>query len=209
MKIARTTYFWFIWAVVVLVVLWWFAFQAAGAHIWTVKPAVRSPKAEELAVPCRIPLPRFEVIPKPPADVEFFAATAFNADGESDFSNEISYSNAANQVWLLLAWDPSASTNVSGYRIYAGWATGNYDRRYEAGTNLSIGVPFYGYPLTNRVITVTTTNADFLQYRDGLKEPWYSIPTNYWRATNPPAPRFFRAGGDDLNSRVFIHVQQQ
>lgn len=205
MKITRTKVFWLVWAIIVFLVLWWFAHQAAAAqHIWVVRPAIRSPKGEELAIPARIALPRAEVIPKPEPDVEFFAATAYNADGESDFSNEISFTNNSNLSWLDLAWDPVVSTTVPGYRIYAGWYSRQYDRVYEAGTNLWLTVPLYGYPLTNVILTATTTNGGLsLSISSSPYGPWMNLNTNFWKATNPPSPLFFRGLGL-VGNRVLI-----
>jgi hypothetical protein len=43
-------------------------------------------------------------------------------------------------VSVTLAWDASTSTNVSGYHIYFGGASGAYTNMLDAGTNLVLAI---------------------------------------------------------------------
>lgn len=166
---ARCKLFWAIWFLIVVGVIWWFATLCAnGSDIWIKPPYV-------------------------------FAATAADESGrESDFSNEAWFTNRfpKGKSSVILAWDPPPSTNrITHYFIYQGRFSGVYTNCYDAGTNLLLEVPLSGPAKTNLIITVSATNLDHLMYSDTVKGPWYSMLTNYWRVTNPVAPRMFRAYG--------------
>ena len=126
----------------------------------------------------------------------FFAATAYSADGlESDYSSEVSVSNAPRNVNYTLAWDASIpSTNVAGYRIYQGAASRTYTNRIDVGTNLTASVQIGKAMPTNRIVTVlamTATNSG---------GPW-SVFTN-WPAvivTNAPVNRYFKLSITETN----------
>lgn len=201
----RTKLFWAIWLIVVILVMWMVSKQAMGSqHIWVVRPSIQSPKGCEQAVPSRITLPMVIIILPSDPDVEFFSATAYNEYGESDFSNEVAFTNSLNKSFIDLAWSSSASTNVSGYRIHSGWYSGQYTNVYDAGTNLSVVVPIYGWPLTNWSITVTATNgATNIVRSSSTRGPWTNLNSISWTATNPVSPLFFRGIGKSGN-RVLI-----
>jgi hypothetical protein len=61
----------------------------------------------------------------------------------------LSASNAPPQS-ATLAWDPSPGTNIAGYYLYYGGATGSYTNRFNAGlttggvvSNLAAGRTYY------------------------------------------------------------------
>lgn len=207
--ISRSKLFWAIWAIVVIAVIWWFAHAAsASQHIWVVRPSVQSPKGQEQSIPSRITLPESMIVQPIEPDVKFFSATAYDEYGESDFSNEISFTNSSNTNFITLAWDGNITTNVVGYKIYSGWYSSQYTNVYDAGTNLSLVVPIYGWPLTNWIITVIATNgATNIAQSGTIHGPWTNLNSTIWTATNPVSPLFFRGIGKSDN-RVLIVEQR-
>jgi len=94
----------------------------------------------------------------------------------------------AGRLWgapsVILAWDPSPSTNVAGYRVYYGPAAGNYTDRLDVGNvttatvpNLQAGVTYY--------FVVTAYNAAGVE----------SLPSNEVAYTVPAPPENFCTDG--------------
>lgn len=212
---ARSKIFWAIWLVFVIAVLWWMSsLMAHGSHHIAPKPITQGLGSADLIARQKATHKRV-LLPRPLAPLVrtwYFAATATDSSGlESDFSNEVAYTNwTRTNVVLTLAWDHNPGENVvTNYTIYKGLASGNYPWRYYAQTNRTLTIPIYGFPLSNVVITVVASNATQLMFKDGLRGTWFTLLTNYWRATNPPSPRFFRSLGTNSGSRVFINAIQQ
>ena len=123
----------------------------------------------------------------------YFAVTAVGTNGlESDYSEELAYSNGIHATSLTLAWDPSATSNVT-YKVYQGRSSGNYTNISYVGTNLSLSVRLIPIPKTNIVITVTTTGTN-LAYATTLKGPWTKYNKTTFKDTNPPT-RYWRGLG--------------
>lgn len=147
-----------------------------------------------------------------PAQVFYFAATATDVQGlESEFSVEVSYTNAATPraTRLTLAWDPSPSTNIiANYKVYRGLASRAYTSNFSAGTNLTIEIPLYPPPLTNIVVTVVCTNGGVnILWSRSLAGPWSSLNTTNYSGTNLSSPRFYRGMGSAGN-RVLITTRR-
>lgn len=146
---------------------------------------------------------------KPGTNVYYFAATARNETLESDYSNEAVFTNVLKSEFVLVSWDASPSTNVTGYRVYFGRRSGQYTNMTEAGTNLTCPVRILPPILSNVVVIVLASNATHLMFKESLSGHWYTMITNYWRTTNPTSPRFFRALGTNAGSKVFINAIRQ
>lgn len=138
--------------------------------------------------------------PRPILPPYYFAATASNSFGVSDFSNEVIYT----RYWksgiseITLAWN--SSTNALTYWIHKGRTNRVYTISYPAGTNLFMTVPLAWPTLSNLVITVTCMNGGTnIAYSTSLAGPWTKLNTTNWSATNPPAPRYFRGIGARSN----------
>jgi hypothetical protein len=142
-------------------------------------------------------------------ETNYFAVTATDTNGlESSFSNEVSFVRTNGVRFLTLGWDASMTPRVT-YMVYRGPASHFYTNGYPAGTNLTLALPLLPPPLTNVVLTITTTRAIDLMWSCalGAAEPWHLLGTNNWMATNPPSPMFFRAIG--RNSTVTIRARMQ
>lgn len=122
----------------------------------------------------------------PPRTNWWFVVTALRDGLESGFSNEVSTTNSL----PTLAWDRS-DTNCT-YRVYRGTNSGQYNRSWDAGTNLLFTIP-KDILLTNIVITVTTTGTN-LAYATTLKGPWTKYNKTTFKDTNPPT-RYWRGLG--------------
>ncbi|GEM_PF-2553403 len=121
-----------------------------------------------------------------PTVTRYFAVTAVSTNGlESDYSSEVS---AAGRRFTL-AWDPSPSTGIAAYKLYAGGASRTYTNTQNVGLALTAHWP--PPPKTNLVITVTGTN---LQSAPSPFGPWTALATNVVAITNPSGPRAFWRG---------------
>jgi len=201
----RAKLFWLVWLIVVIAVLWWFAKAASGAsYIHVQRNALHSPKGEEQDVPTRIAMPGLPAIPVMPADVFYFAVTAFAGALESEFSNEISFTNLGNGNTASLAWDAS-SPGVDGYRVHKGWYSGVYDTTFNSTTNLSQTVWLYQPVRSNLVIVVTSQNATNLQWSTGIGKPWTLLGGTNWSATNA-SPRIWRGVGKSQVNRPKVFI---
>ena len=133
----------------------------------------------------------------------YFAATAWNGSLESDYSVELKYTPTNYVDTVTLAWD--SVTNATSYTIYVGRSSKNYTNTFDAHTNTQLTVRLRPAPLTNCVITVTTTKATNLMYSFDLTN-WIKLNvTNYTRANI--TSRFWKAVGN--GSKVYIKQQLQ
>jgi hypothetical protein len=142
-------------------------------------------------------------------ETNYFAVTAINTNClESEFSNEVMFVRTNYVRAVTLAWDASPSPNVT-YLVYRGPAIRSYTNSYPAGTNLTLTIWLKPPPMTNVVVTVTTTSATNLLRSSSLGPLaiWNSLGKTNWMATNPPSPLFFRALG--RNSTVTIRSRMQ
>ncbi len=206
---SRDKAFWVIWLIVVISVLWWLAQVASGAHYRTIhKQLVQSPKGAEEFVPMRAAVlsPSPIIIPprKPCTNVYHFVATAYSADLESDFSNEVSFTNLLRSEFVELSWDASQSPSSIGYRVHWGRFSGQYTNATDAGMNLTLSVRIMPPILSNIVITVACENGGTnIAYASSVRGAWINLNTTNWIATNPTAPRYFRGIGK-IGNRVVI-----
>jgi len=160
--------------------------QGAGAQALIAKTVASMPASGPT-------LPR-AVIP-PGTNRYYFAATAMdNAGSESDYSTEVMFTNTARTSALTLAWDKSPGTNViTNYNVFWGRASRTYTNKQACGLSLTKTVQLVPPPLTNSVVTVTTTGATNLVWASSLKGPWTKLGVTNWTGTNIAGPRFFRA----------------
>ena len=86
-------------------------------------------------------------------------------------------------ISVSLAWDPSPDTNVVGYALYYGNASGNYPVRVDAGiqtsttvTGLTAGLTYYFVAVAYTADGVESLPSNEVTYRlpDGSdnKSPW-------------------------------------
>jgi hypothetical protein len=135
-----------------------------------------------------IPVPKAIIVP---VTTYFFAATATNDAGQSEYSNEAVFQNSNHVATVTLRWD--AVTNADSYTVWKGRQSRTYTNAYP--TLATTVVVALGMPrLTNLVVTVTSTNATNLLYSTSLKGPWSLLGATNYVATNPPT-RFWRAMG--------------
>ena len=66
------------------------------------------------------------------ADDYFYVVTALGTEGESSPGNEVEVAVSANDE-VALSWD--AATGATGYRVYRGTTSEDYDGYYEVATN--------------------------------------------------------------------------
>lgn len=172
--------------------------QGSGAAALIAKPIVVGPKLTVHAISF-------------PPQTFYFAATAEANGTNSDYSNEVLYRRTNNVQTVTLAWDRSPTTNltITNYQVFKGRASGVYTNTYSAGTNLTLTVPLLPPPPTNLVIKVTSSGATNLQYATFMVGPWTKVNATNWTATNPPAPRFFRAMSNRAGSRVYVQRTMQ
>lgn len=81
----------------------------------------------------------------PPARLYYYVCTATNDAGLSDYSNEVTNTNA----FVTLTWD--VVTNSTGYFVYRGTNTGTYLTNWPA-TSPPFSIP-RSASLTNRVVS--------------------------------------------------------
>lgn len=105
----------------------------------------------------------------PPARLYYYACTATNDDGLSDYSNEVTNTNA----FVSLTWD--VVTNATGYFVYRGTNSGHYLWNWPAQAGSAFAIP-HPVPLTNRILTFHASVTNW---------PAFSV-------TNPATPFFVR-----------------
>lgn len=135
--------------------------------------------------------------------VWYFVATATDSDGlESDYSNELVWTNATGASRIMLGWDASPSSNIVNYTVFRGLASGSYTfAPVHAGTNLSVIFWLVRAPKTNRVVHVSSVNATGMWTAATLKGPWIQIAATNVSLTNPAPSRFWRV---EHPARVFL-----
>lgn len=136
----------------------------------------------------------------------YFAATATDVNGlTSDYSNEDVYVRTGKVQTVTLAWDASQSSSIiTNYAVWMGRQSRFYTTNFNASTNLILKVPLFPPALTNIVIIITTSNASDLAYSSTINGLWTMLNATNWIATNPTAPRYFRAVGKSGNPTLFL-----
>jgi hypothetical protein len=203
----RSKIFWLMWFLIVIGVIFWFARMASAAtpSVPGKKKVVRKTsevKAGDGAL-LLITHPAVIIPPNPILTRYYFAATASNESLESNFSNEVVFTNQfrSGTKSITLAWD--RSEGATSYAIYKGHESGAYSISYPAGTNLFLTVALLWPILSNVVITVTTTGATNLFKAVNPSGPWTALNRTNWITNNPTSREFFRSVGKTSN-RVFI-----
>lgn len=144
------------------------------------------------------------VVPAP--RVWYFAATATDSGGlESDFSAEVTLTNAAARR-VEIAWDyPYTNWTVTNFTVFRGLASGAYTfAPVHAGTNLSVAFWLVRAPKTNRVVHVSTLNATGMWTAASLKGPWIQVAATNVTLTNPAPSQFWRV---EQPAKLFIREE--
>jgi hypothetical protein len=139
--------------------------------------------------------------------VWYFAATATDSDGlESDYSNELVWTNTIGASRIMCAWDAPSSTNsITNYTVFRGLASGSYTfAPVHAGTNLSVIFWLVRAPKTNRVVFVTTWGATGMLTAATVKGPWIHVDTTNATLTNPASSQFWRV---EQPAKLFIREE--
>lgn len=143
-------------------------------------------------------LPRLIVTP-PRFTTNYFAVTATNSAGGSDYSNEATFINSNRQPTVALAWDRSPDPTVTGYRMYWGRSSRTYTNSMPVGNTNYATVQLFLPPKTNLVISISTTGTN-LQCANKLAGPWYFLNRTTMMVTNPALwPVFYRGAGAGSN----------
>ncbi len=165
----------------------------AGAADLLAKPAAAS-------VPSLPFLPSVVVVPDTnPPPVYYFSLRPQNSPNCA-LSLVFTNTGASNRITLAWDWGTNwlcANPPTNAYSNFLAWGEtlDAMTNIVNAGTNSSITVTLIPPPLTNRLIQVTTVSATNLQWSLTPRGPWTSLNVTNWTATNPPAPRYFRALG--------------
>lgn len=170
--------------------------QGSGA-LQLVKSAKTSQSTAAMRPPEAAPLP---------LRTFFFAATATDNEGlESDFSAEVTLTNATSGR-VEVAWDyPYTNWTVTNFTVFRGLASGAYTfAPVHAGTNLSVAFWLVRAPKTNRVVHVSTLNATGMWTAATLKGPWIQVAATNATLTNPAPSQFWRV---EQPAKVFIREE--
>ena len=89
------------------------------------------------------------IVVTPATNMFYFAVTAANDYGISDYSDEVTTTNPRPTV----AWDPVADCGVTNYSIGRGRKSVTYTMLFNAGTNTQLTVPF-PIVLSNLVVLI-------------------------------------------------------
>lgn len=139
--------------------------------------------------------------------VWYFAATATDSAGlESDYSNELVWTNTIGASRIMCAWDAPSSTNsITNYTVFRGLASGTYTfEPVHAGTNLSVAFWLVRAPSTNRVVHVSSINATSMWTSATLKGPWIQVAATNVSLTNPAPSQFWRV---EQPAKLFIREE--
>lgn len=153
--------------------------------------------------------PSPKILASPPR-VYYFTATAIDTLGqESEFSNEVPFTNRAPLARLVtLAWDHSPSTNpLANYRLL--WGTNSrayFSNTLFAGTATTGTVRILPPILSNLVITVSTSGGSVTSLASSAswRGPWTNLNCTNWAATNPGGTRYFRGLARKAGGRILI-----
>lgn len=128
----------------------------------------------------------------PPA-VWYFAATATDSDElESDYSNELVWTNSTRARGVTLTWDASVSPNITNYKVYWGRSSNTYTSTVSAGTNLTLSLRLTPVSKTNRIVHVSFANASKAWTATHLSGPWAEIAATNVTLTNPAPSQLWR-----------------
>lgn len=139
--------------------------------------------------------------------VWYLAATATDSDGqESDYSNELVWTNTIGASRIMCAWDAPSSTNsITNYTVFRGLASGTYTfEPVHAGTNLSVAFWLVRAPSTNRVVHVSSINATSMWTAATLAGPWIQVAATNVSLTNPAPSQFWRV---EQPAKLFIREE--
>lgn len=125
-----------------------------------------------------------KAMPTPGTNVYYFAATALAGGLESDYSNEVAWTNVNRTNTITLAWDASTGTNVTNYAVYHGEASRTYTRSNLVGSVTRATVQL-NPTLTNRVVVVAVMHAT------SIGGPWTQDGTVILE-TNPVGSRYYK-----------------
>lgn len=136
--------------------------------------------------------------------------------------------NPQDAPWIMLAWNPSPSTNIVGYNIYYGIHSGVYTNVLPCGnvtnavvTNLWAGRTYYFAATTLNDIGLESEYSQEISYTvpGGVVPPTnYTVSvsiqqsqdlTNWLTATNLPVLSFTNASGSNLYWRAVMQIQTQ
>lgn len=149
------------------------------------------------------PLPSVVVAP-PTINVWYFQLFSIPTNCGPTFIYWTNNSPSATLTWSIPTGSCQTNTptnNLSGYEIQWGADPASASNTIFLQTTVSNQFPtnltihLIPPPLTNLLVTVTTTAATNLQWSPDLAGPWTLLGATNWTATNPPAPRYFRALG--------------
>ena len=122
-----------------------------------------------------------------PGATYYFSATSVGAAGaESAYSTEISYTvptvSATPNGGLRLNWDPNTATNVVGYNVYYGVASGNYTNKTFVG-NVTNAIITGLVPGTTYYLSATSVSASGAESAHSA-EITYTVPNPVVLAMN-------------------------
>jgi hypothetical protein len=128
-----------------------------------------------------------------PPRVWYFAATATDSDElESDYSNELVWTNSTRARGVTLTWDASVSPNITNYKVYWGRSSNTYTSTVSAGTNLTLSLRLTPVSKTNRIVHVSFANASKAWTATHLSGPWAEIAATNVTLTNPAPSQLWR-----------------
>lgn len=188
----------------------------ASHHVVYYPKAIRSPKGSEQDVPMLVEKPDVKVNTSPaPATIKH--PFVFHTP---------------------IAWDYPSNTlsTIANFRIYSGPSRTNYTTNTLAGKVLTNSFPWLrgttnflsvtaigtnglesdyscelripGVPLTNLVITVTSSGATNLQFSTSVSGYWTNLGATNWAQTNPPT-LFWRAVGRSRTSPAVAYIKSK
>ena len=122
----------------------------------------------------------------------------------------LTWTNTIGAHAVTVGWTPDATcivtntpwTNATNYVIQWTLLGSGATNFIDAGTNTQATIQIVPWPLTNLVLTVTTTGTN-LYRAASLRGPWTALNRTNYTATNPPAPYYFRGKGRRGNTVAY------
>ncbi|MGZ6434032.1 MAG: fibronectin type III domain-containing protein [Pseudobdellovibrionaceae bacterium] len=108
---------------------------------------VRSTKMRGLLIACAVTL---AMLP-----FQNCSKSGFNSTDQSSILGSLggSQPTSATMRNVKVAWDKSTSTGVTGYRVYVGKSSGNYDQNFDAGLTANPDAPQFEIPNLDKQTT--------------------------------------------------------